>query len=63
MMTPEQAIRENAITALLAAVEEVVHNNDWPTTAGHMVDDGVNCSCPILDLVNIIRTSGGTANG
>lgn len=47
--------REQAIAELLAAVEEVVHNNDWPTEAGHMVDDGVKCSCPILDLVQIIR--------
>ena len=47
--------REEAIAKLLDAVEEVVHNNDWPTEAGHMTDDGVTCSCPILELVTVIR--------
>jgi len=41
--------REEAIAKLLDAVEEVVHNNDWPTEAGHMTDG------PILELVTIIR--------
>lgn len=43
------------ILALIAKVREVVHNNDWPTDEGHMPDDGVTCSCPILDLTDSIE--------
>lgn len=44
------------ILDLCAKVEEVVHNNDWPTEEGHMHDDGVTCSCPILDLTTFIKS-------
>jgi len=54
--------REQAISELLARVEEVIDNNDWPTEEGHMTDDGVNATCPILLLVQAIQTKGGEAN-
>jgi hypothetical protein len=47
--------REQAIESLLTQVEEVIGNGDWPTEAGHFVDDGVTCTCPIQKLVDIIR--------
>jgi hypothetical protein len=43
------------ILDLLHDVENVVHNNDWPTEDGHLHDDGVTCTCPLLDRVNFIR--------
>jgi hypothetical protein len=50
--------REQAISELLARVEEVIDNNDWPTEEGQMQDDGVNATCPILLLVQAIKNGG-----
>lgn len=47
--------REQAIASLLRKVEEVINNNDWPTEDGHWTDDGVKCTCPIADLIAVIR--------
>ena len=52
-MNPELKQR---ILDLCGKVEEVVHNNDWPTEEGHMHDDGVNCTCPILEMTEFIKS-------
>ena len=47
--------RERAIELLLGKVEEVINNNDWPTEEGHVIDDGVTCTCPLQILIDNIR--------
>jgi hypothetical protein len=46
---------KQAIEKLLAEVENVIGNGDWPTENGHLHDDGVSCTCPLLDQINFIR--------
>ena len=43
------------ILQLCNAVDEVLHNNDWPTEAGTMVETETDCTCPIMDLTRAIR--------
>ena len=47
--------REHAIELLLSKVEGVINNNDWPTEEGHVIDDGVTCTCPLQILIDNIR--------
>jgi hypothetical protein len=47
--------REDAIESLLKKVEEVISNNDWPTTDGTWVETATTCTCPINELVKFIR--------
>ena len=46
--------REHAIELLLAKVENVLYNNDWPTEEGQTREDGIE-PCDIQKLVDNIR--------
>ena len=52
-MNPKKLTREEAISALLRRVEEVVNNNDWPTEEGQERAD--EPPCIIRDLIDNIR--------
>jgi hypothetical protein len=45
--------REQAIEALCQKVEEVLHNNDWPTEEGQQSESGE--PSPIDELITLIR--------
>jgi hypothetical protein len=46
--------REHAIELLLAKVENVLYNNDWPTEEGQTREDDIE-PCDIQKLVDNIR--------
>ena len=45
--------REQAIETLCQKVEEVLHNNDWPTEEGQQSESGE--PSPIDELITLIR--------
>lgn len=53
-----------AILDLCDTVINVINNNDWPTEDGRLRagvwpehDDGVTCTCPLLERVNFIKSN------
>jgi hypothetical protein len=46
-----------AILDLCDTVINVINNNDWPTEDGRLHDDGVTCTCPLLERVNFIKSN------
>ena len=45
--------REQAIELLCRKVEEVIHNNDWPTEEGRQSEDGSPSA--IDELITLVR--------